>query len=445
MTRVLIAVLAAAGCCAGLWQAARIGRARTLAQEALRTNNPAYAERAVSLAANDAETHAARGAVLQRTGDYPAACRELERAVQLRPRDYFLWMLLGVSRDLNNDQEGALRALRQATMLSPIYAKSHWLLGNLLLRTNNTGEAIQELRFAATSDETLLPNVIDLFWGIHHHDAAGTINALQPQTDNARMALAIFFAGQRQGLPALEQFRAIRSPTNEGFHNLLNAFLQARLFVEAYEVWARLHQMSGSPGLLNAGFEDEIAVGEIGFGWQISDNVPNVTMSADPTQYQSGRKSLRIDFHGESSPTTPAVTQLALVKPRTNYRLTFQARAKDFLSATSPVLMVIDASDEKGRTLAESSGLSAATAWQEFSIDFTTTDQTNAVRLQFIRPGCGSNPCAAFGTVWLDSFDLRELSATSGKEPARALGPHASGVQTTERAGGVPTEIRARG
>ena len=416
MKRGTIAVLAAAACCVGLWQAVRIGRARTLAQDALRTNNVAYADRAVGLVTNDPETHAARGAVLQRTGDYPAACRELERAIQLRPRDYFLWMLLGVSRDLNNDQEGAVRALRQATVLSPVYAKSHWLLGNLFLRTNNTPEAVQELRFAATSDETLLPNVIDLAWGTYRHDPAQTINAIQPQTDNARMALAIFFAGHNQGLPALEQFRAVRSPTSEGAHNLMNALLQGSLFVEAREVWARLHHLSGgAPSLLNPGFEDEIAVGEIGFDWQISANLPNVTMSADPTQYQSGHKSLRIDFRGDSNPATPVVTQLVLVKPHTNYRLTFQALSKDYLSAAVPVLAVVDAADEKGPALAQSPGVSAATTWREFSIEFATRDKTNAVRLQFTRQGCDGGPCAAFGTVWLDSFDLRELATTSGK------------------------------
>jgi Tetratricopeptide repeat len=415
MKLVTIAVLAAAACCVGLWQAGRIGRARTLAQEALRTNNIGYADRAVGLVANDAETHAARGAVLQRTGDYAGACRELERAIQLRPRDYFLWMLLGVSRDLNDDQGGAVRALRQATALSPAYAKSHWLLGNLLLRTNNTPEAIQELRFAATSDETLLPNVIDLAWGTYRHDPAQTINAIQPQTDNARMALAVFFARHNQGRPALEQFRLIKSPSNEGVHNLMNALLQGNLFVEAYEVWAKVHQVSGGGPLLNPGFEAEIPVGEIGFDWQISDNIPNVTMSADPSQYQSGKKSLRIDFHGESIPTTPAVTQLVLVKPHTNYRLTFQALSKDFLSGAAPVLSVIDASDEKRPALGQSSAVSSATTWREFSIDFVTGDQTNAVRLQFVRQTCGGGPCAAFGTVWLDSFDLREMPSTYGK------------------------------
>ena len=420
MKRAIIAVLAAVACCVGLWQAARIGRARTLAQDALRTNDVGYADRAVGLVTNDPETHAARGVVLQRTGDYAGACRELERAIQLRPRDYFLWVLLGVSRDLNNDQEGAVRALRQAALLSPVYAKAHWMLGNLLLRTNDTAEAIRELRFAATSDETLWPNVIDLVWGTYRRDPAQTASAIQPQTDKTRMALANFFAGHAQGKPALEQFRSVRSPSNEGIHNLLNVLLRENLFVEANEVWARAHQRSGAAAsLLNPGFEDEITVGEPGFDWQISDSLANVTMSADPSQSQSGKKSLRIDFRGESNPSTPPVSQLFLVKPRTNYRLTFQALAKDYLSPSAPVLAIFDASDLKGASLAESAGVSVANAWREFSIEFTTRDQTNAARLQFLRQGCSSNPCAAFGTIWLDSFDLQELPNIRAATPAK--------------------------
>ena len=416
----MIAVLAAAACGVGLWQAARIGRARTLAQDAMRTNDVSYADRAVGLVTNDPETHAARGAVLQRTGDYAGACRELERAIQLRPRDYFLWMLLGVSRDLNNDQGGAVRALRQAIMLSPVYAKPHWLLGNLLLRTNETAEALRELQFAATSDETLLPNVIDLAWGTYRHDPAQTVSAIQPQTDNARMALAIFFAGHNQGAPALEQFRSVKSPSTEGLHNLLNVLLRENLFLEANEVWAKAHHRSAGVGsLLNPGFEDEITVGEPGFDWQIADSLANVTMSADPSQFQSGQKSLRIDFRGDSKPSTPAVSQLVLVKPRTNYRLTFQALAKDYLSPSAPVLVIFDASAQQGAALAESTGVSGASAWREFSIEFATRDQTNAVRLQFLRQGCDSNLCAAFGTIWLDSFNLQELPNIRAATPAK--------------------------
>jgi hypothetical protein len=377
----------------------------------MRRSDVSYADRAVTLVANDPETHAARGAVLQGLGEYSGACRELERAVQLRPRDYFLWMLLGVSRDLNSDQSGAARALRQSISLAPLYAKPHWLLGNLLLRTNEPAEAVRELRVASTSDETLLPNVIDLVWGTYRHDPAQTISAIQPQTDNARMALAIFFARHNQGPAAIEQFRSVKSPANEAVRNVLNALLEASLFVEAHEVWSKKHQRSGgAASVLNGGFEEQIVVGDPGFDWQVSENATNVTMSADPSQFQSGKKSLRIDFRGESNPSAPVGSQLILVKPRTNYRLTFQGLAKDYVSPSAPVVAVFDAADLKRVPLAESAAVSAATGWREFSIDFATRDETKAVRLQFSRQSCGSNLCAAFGTIWLDSFDLQELT-----------------------------------
>jgi hypothetical protein len=113
------------------------------------------------------------------------------------------------------------------------------------------------------------------------------------------------------------------------------------------------------------------------------------------------------------------VSQLVLVKPRTNYRLTFQGLAKDYLSTGVPVLAIFDASDQKGAALAESAGISVANAWREFSIEFTTRDQTNAVRLQFLRQRCDRNPCAAFGTIWLDSFDLQELPNIRAATPAQ--------------------------
>src|SRR5262245_44021047 len=114
MRRFVFALVGAAACAFGMWQAVNAGRARTLAHDALSGGDLSAAEGAVRLAPKDAEAHAARGLLLQRAEDHVEACRELERAIQLRPRDYFLWMALGISRDLKDDQEGGVRALRQA-------------------------------------------------------------------------------------------------------------------------------------------------------------------------------------------------------------------------------------------------------------------------------------------------------------------------------------------
>lgn len=423
--RITIAVLASVLCGWGIWQTARVGLARTLDEYATkgrrdnvaewaltiaRVNDPwAAADRAVALLPGDAEAHSARGDVLQSIEDYPQAQDEFTRAVQLRPRDYFLWLLLGVMRDQNQDQEGALRALGQSVALAPSYAPPRWQSGNLLLRMGRPDQAFIELRRAANSNPTLWPNVIDLAWGVYGHDPGVVISVLQPETDIARMALALFFARHNQSAAALEQFRSTRALPGTSTESLLEALLQTGAFAEAYEVWARMHSLplTSAAGVRDGGFEETITVGQSGFGWQIPTGVPNVAMSVDEGERQNGNRSLRIDFRGNSNPTSPLLTQLILVKPLTRYHVGVFALSKEFVSAADPVITLVDASDPKSTVLVQSPPLrSDPKVWREFAIDFTTNAGTRAITVRVARQPCANDPCPAFGTLWLDSFSM---------------------------------------
>ncbi len=382
--------------------------ARTLSRYALVTNDRDAAARAVAILPNDAETHATRGVVLQHTENYAEAIRELERGVQLRPRDYYPWMMLGVTRDLHGDPDGAVAALRQSIALAPNYGKTHWQLGNLLLRLGQAGEAFKELRFAATSDSTFLPNVIDLAWSISGNEPTKTVETIQPQSDEARIALANFLAQHKQGSAALGQFRALTSLSSERVQDLVREFLAAKLFPEAYEVWARLNNVTPAiPSLMNGSFEDEIAVGQSGFGWQIPAEPSNVTISIDTAQFQTGAKSLHLDFHGNSKPADVLASQIVIVKPATRYQLTFQTESKEIISAAPPVL-VIDSPAEETVVARSKSLVNDRAGWQTVVVDFTTGQKTSAIAIKLARPDCASDPCAIFGTLWLDSFTLTE-------------------------------------
>ena len=413
--RIVIAALATVLCSWAVWEAARTGIARTLAERAESTDEISAADRAVKLAPNDAEAHFARGEVLQSREDYTEASVEFERAVQLRPRDYFLWLMLGVTRDENQDQEGALRALRQAVVLAPSYAPPRWQLGNLLLRMGQYDEAFAELRRAAIGNPKLWPNVIDLAWGIYGGDVGAVVRVIQPQSGEARLSLALFLAGHNQPAAALDQFRQTAITANAKNETLLDELLKARAFNEAFEVWARIHGLplsdgrvsDTSAGIREGGFEEPITVGQSGFGWQIVPNVANVTMSVDTNERQSGSRSLRIDFRGNSNATSPLLTQLVLVKPQTHYRLSFAALSKDFVSAAAPTVTITDASDPKNAAMAESPLLRSDVAgWRDFTIDFNTSARTQAIVITVTRQSCASDPCPAFGTLWLDSFSL---------------------------------------
>jgi hypothetical protein len=102
------------------------------------------------------------------------------------------------------------------------------------------------------------------------------------------------------------------------------------------------------------------------------------------------------------------------VSPGVQYRLNFQAMTRSFVSAATPVVRVIDASNGEGAVLGQSSNLTDATSWRGFAIDFTTNGNTHAIQLIVSRAGCPAPACAAFGTVWLDSFTLEVISSSSG-------------------------------
>jgi tetratricopeptide (TPR) repeat protein len=409
--RLIIAVLASAALAWAAWQAASTGWARTLGESADQTNDAAAADRAVSLSPSDAETHAARGGVLQRTDDYPRAVTEFQRAVQLRPRDYYLWMLLGVTEDQNGDQQTALAALKQSVSLAPAYARPRWQLGNLLLRMGQTDQAFAELRRAAFDNPELLPNVIDLAWGIYGGDVNAVLAVVPPQTDAARLELAIFFARHQQNSTAADQFLSAGALPSAKSEALLAELLTARAFGDAYRVWARMHGLPATDAIgtiRDPGFEGPITVGESGFGWQIVPDIPNVAMSIDEGAHQSGARSLRVDFHGDSNPQSPLLTQIILVKPLTHYHLGLAALTKDFVSAADPVFTLTDTSDPKSAVLGQSPPLrSDANVWRDFVIDFTTNADTRAITIALTRQTCTNNPCPAIGTVWLDSFLIK--------------------------------------
>jgi hypothetical protein len=228
------------------------------------------------------------------------------------------------------------------------------------------------------------------------------------------MALALFFARQKQGAAALDQFRAIRVRSDKATESLLDALLGSKQFPEAYEVWASLRGITLPKGALtdaamirDGGFEDVLTIGQTGFGWQIIPDVVNVTMSIDEGAHQAGARSLRVDFRGNSNPVAPLFTQLVLVKPRTRYHLGLAALSKDFVSAADPMITLIDASDPNKVVLAQSPPLrSDPNVWREFAIDFTTNVDTQAIVIKFARQACANDPCPAFGTVWLDSVSM---------------------------------------
>lgn len=398
---------------AGAWFAARWCLGNTLAYGAPDEATALAAER---LAPADPQVHYTL-AVLARKSFAPEeleeALRRYERAAELSPHDYRLWMDLGRVRGQTGDAEGGERALRRAVQLAPHYSLPRWYLGNLLLRAGKTDEAFAELARAAEIDPELHPQVYNAAWSFFRGDADRVARAVGDAPES-RARLVAYLAQQKRADEALRLWSGIdaaRKPAlgAEG-RVLLTALIEAGRFRAALDLYREI-----APGqaralavghIHNGGFESEVTTGAGGnpFDWVIRPTGP-APMSLDPRQRRGGARSLRVTFNAPGNFTFGNFSQLVPAEGQTRYRLTYFFRTEG-LKSVSTLQTVVQATD--GRLLAGSAAVPAGTNdWQQISLDFTTPPRAEAVTVSVVRQVCSEEVCPIFGRVWYDDFSLQ--------------------------------------
>lgn len=404
LLRLAIATAAIAGCVWAIWFGARLSLSRILVKYGMGFRSVAAANEAVRLGPGDAEAYFALAAV-QKASGLPAA-PIFERAVALRPRDYYLWLELGMAREEENDPAGALAALSEAVKLAPFYARPLWQRGNLLLRLKRFDEAFVDLRSAARSDPELIPNLIDLSWNLSQSEARKAEQLGELNTPGLHIAFAKYLVRRNQPAAALEQIKLAGHVSDADKRELIGQLIAIGAFTEANRIWSAPGEQAAA--FYDGGFESPLSLDETGFGWRVSRYPNRTALSLDLDEPQSGSQSLRIEFTGDSAPDQPIVAQLLVVEPATTYRVNFAARTKEIVTGGLPLARVTDAAGDR-KVLGESSAVSQGTSsWQQIEFTFKTGATTKAVTVLLVRQACTTAPCPAFGTLWLDSFSLAE-------------------------------------
>ena len=389
-----------------IWVAAHAGLSRLYAATAANTRSIDDANTAIDLSPHDADAHLLRALLLNSQNQYDKALIDLEQATALRPRDYVLWMELGLARDETGNTTGAIEAFKAAVANAPAYAGPHWQLGNVLLRSGRIDEAFREMRLAAQSNPAYLPQLIDLAWNFYRGEVAAVERAISPTIDKARMALARFAAAHGKPSEAATIFRTIETVSEEDRTAFVKDLLAAKEFQVAFEIWAAAHPTTRPvAGLIDGGFEGQIGFDDTAFGWRVARNVPNVRASIDQAAPHGGLASLRLDWNGDSSPAANIISQTVMVEPRTHYRLSFAVRTEELVTGGPPLIVVLDAGSKDGLELGRSAPFTSKTApWQDSVVEFTSGDATAAVLVVLRRQNCATGPCPIFGRVWLDDF-----------------------------------------
>jgi tetratricopeptide (TPR) repeat protein len=407
--RLPAALLSIAICLAGIWFTSRVGYARLLVRYASLTGDAAAAAKAVEISPLDAQVHSRKAEVLYDNNLPDDAARELELAVSLRPRDDSLWLQLGVLRD-EVHHPAALPAFDEAVRLAPYYGHPKWQRGNYLLRTGRYDEAFNDLRTAATSNQALIPNLVDLAWGVSRENLELTVRWAGISDDRMRIALARYLATHGKGSQAVEQFRASRVVSLQARRDLITDLLASNSFREAFEIWRGMGRADDRLTAIHDGdFEASSTFDDSGFGWQFAPGSQGARISLDANQPQTGKQSLLVTFMGYSEPNTALLSQLLLVEPRKRYRVKFGIRTEKLVTGGLPLIVVSDAK-KKTNVLGQSTPMGfEGTAWQSLSLDFQTDNATEAVELRLQRKPCPNVPCPIFGSLWLDSFSIEEL------------------------------------
>lgn len=394
-----------------MWAAARAGYSRSLASEAVNTARLEAANNAIQLSSSDPEAYLARAVVLWNSQRYDEAYKDYERAIALRPNDYYLWFRHGYAHYLVNDYQGASPLFKNAAERAPYYAQPHWLLGKTLLKLGQREEAFAELRRAAASNPVYLADVISLAFDSYDRDVQKVQRLINPQTPAERLTFAYFLVNQGKAFDAVQLFRTIDDVSEQDRREFVAELINAKAFAEAYEVWSKKRDVGNrATGIINGSFEDEIVLSDANFGWQIAQSMEGVRAFRDATEPHNGLRSLRIDFEGDSNPSAPAVSQIVLVKPNNRYRLTFAARSQELVTLGAPVVVVADANNDE-RVLAQSNALTNKNSnWQDYTTQFATSAVTQAVVISIKRQSCSaSGSCPAFGHIWFDKFSLDSL------------------------------------
>ncbi len=356
-------------------------------------------------------------------------------AAQLSPEDHRIWMALGQALDRHGETVEAKKALTQSLTLAPNYYEPHWALANHLLRNNEPEAAFAEFKRALAIRPNELPLLFDYAWNTFNGDVPSIIKALDPAA-HAKTQFAAFLIQRDKFSEGMALWHEL-SKTNPAVartnsQSFINTLLAKQHFGAAHEVWVdaaktkqpaenewteeykqaqaqwfEVNQPDAGSLLNNGDFERDLKIGTIApfTIWRLT-ATKGLAVSRNNQQHTSGNNSLQLNFDVSGNVAFPIIEQLIPINPSTSYRLSFAAKIEELTTLSAPLVEVYDPANlQRLRAMTKPFPLGTS-AWQDYTIDFTTTAATEAVMVRVLRPACGEPPCPILGKIWLDNFKL---------------------------------------
>jgi hypothetical protein len=247
-------------------------------------------------------------------------------------------------------------------------------------------------------------------------------------TPAARAQFAVYLVSVQKVDDAMRMWGTItpadRRAQTEVTREMDDALVTAKQFRAALNLRRELQPDGNLPvagQIWNGDFESPLTSSVADpFGWQVNSR-PSAQVTIDSLGH-TGQGSLRIAFKSSSTLEKIHVSQTVVVEPGAQYRLEYYVRTQDLISASTPVLSIVDAAD--GAALAASKPVPSGTnQWEKITLDFTTNPKHDGITIGFNRADCSDTQvCPIFGLVWYDDFILQRVGGpgASRKDTAGA-------------------------
>jgi hypothetical protein len=369
-------------------------------------NTDASLSRAARLEPRSAEiwSHIGRRQLFAQ-GDTAAAAKTFRRSLALDPYDSSTWLDLAAAEEISGSADQAHQAMLRAIAVDRTTPSIHWRAATYFLSHGDDTSALHEIKIAAEHSKALIPDAIHAVWNITRN--ANIVFENLPQTQFAYSeALSYFVRGQQPEAAgvAWQRLQQLGEPIDvETMAPYAELLIVTNHVDQAVEVWTRYcagHAQSSycdERNTLRNGSFEEPALSQ-GFDWHFLD-APGVEAATDFSTAYEGSRSLRIDY-SDSAQAEAGVYQLIPLHRNSTYRFSGVYKP-DGLSALHPPQLVLD-DPQTQQVLATSPQLSGTSAWQSFSVTFSSGDVPLARVRVLHRPVEGP----IHGTVWLDALRL---------------------------------------
>lgn len=340
--------------------------------------------------------------------DPAAAIEHYRSAVQMNPHSARYWFDLASAYQVLGDTASQTSALEHAIEADPTTPDVAWEAANLYLVQGESEKALREFHVVLGNDASLAGAAIQYCWRLEP-DVDTLLRDVVPPRADAYIAFLALLIGKQETAGTAKVWNALMN-AHQPFE-MRNAFEYFRYLIlhkdvdQALQVWqdttSRFRLLSYLPSssnlIVNGNFSLDVLNG--GFDWQYQKQ-SGVTLTLDPSDFHSGRRSLMITFDGPGI-NDAGLFQFISVQPDTTYEFSAYYKNGEMEGAGGPHFTIQDAYSQA--VYYDSDELKEAGFWKSADGEFTTSADCKLVILHIRRLPEGS---PIRGKLWVDDFHL---------------------------------------